>query len=112
MLNWATDGRRVLTGNLEGEVALWDAHVLSWIDVLTKAEALGADVVVPGHGAPGPGSLVGGQRAYFVALRDATKALTRWPLSPHPYVALAHITTGVEPRHLLRVARLLRRGMV
>lgn len=46
------------------------------------------------------------------ALRDATKALTRWPLSPHPYVALAHIATGVDPRHLQRVARLLRRGMV
>jgi hypothetical protein len=42
---------------------------------LTKAEALGADVVVPGHGAPGPGSLVGGQRAYFIALRDATKTV-------------------------------------
>lgn len=46
------------------------------------------------------------------ALRDATKALTRWPLSPHPYVALAHIATGVDPRHLQRAARLLRRGMV
>jgi hypothetical protein len=46
------------------------------------------------------------------AIRDATKALTRWPLSPHPYVAFAHIATGVDPRHLQRVARLLRRGMV
>jgi hypothetical protein len=46
------------------------------------------------------------------ALRDAAKALTRWPLSPHPYVAFAHIATGVDPRHLQRVARLLRRGMV
>jgi hypothetical protein len=54
-------------------------------------------------------SVLGQRRA---ALRDATKALTRWPLSPHPYVALAHITTGVDPGHLLRVARLLRRGMV
>jgi hypothetical protein len=45
------------------------------------------------------------------ALRDATKALTRWPASPHPYVALAHIVTGVHPRHLQRAARLLRRGM-
>jgi hypothetical protein len=45
------------------------------------------------------------------ALRDAMKALTRWPVSPHPYVALAHIATGVHPRHLQRLARLLRRGM-
>ena len=45
------------------------------------------------------------------ALRDAAKALTRWPASPHPYIALAHIVTGVHPRHLQRAARLLRRGM-
>jgi cyclase len=55
--------------------AMWDAHVLSWIDVLAKTEALRADVVVPGHGAPGPGSLVGGQRAYFIALREAAKGV-------------------------------------
>ena len=54
-------------------------------------------------------SVLGQRRA---ALRDALKALSRWPLSPHPYVALAHIVTGVHPRHLQRAARLLRRGMV
>lgn len=54
-------------------------------------------------------SVLGQRRA---ALRDATRALTRWPLSPHPYVALAHIVTGVDPQHMQRVARLLRRGMV
>lgn len=54
-------------------------------------------------------SVLGQRRA---ALRDALKALSRWPLSPHPYVALAHIATGVDPRHLQRAARLLRRGMV
>jgi hypothetical protein len=46
------------------------------------------------------------------ALRDAMKALTRWPVSPYPYVALAHIATGVHPRHIQRAARLLRRGTV
>jgi Glycosyl transferase family 2/Sulfotransferase family len=45
------------------------------------------------------------------ALRDAVKALTRWPASPHPYVALIHIVTGIHPRHLQRAARLFRRGM-
>jgi cyclase len=54
---------------------MWDAHVLNWIDVLAKAEALGAVVVVPGHGAPGPGSLIAGQRAYFIALRNTVKHL-------------------------------------
>jgi cyclase len=54
---------------------MWNAHVLSWLDVLEKAEAFGAHLVVPGHGAPGPGSLVGGQRAYFLALRDAVKRI-------------------------------------
>jgi glyoxylase-like metal-dependent hydrolase (beta-lactamase superfamily II) len=53
--------------------AMWDAHVLNWIGVLAKVEALGANVVARGHGAPGPGSLVAGQRAYFVALREAAK---------------------------------------
>jgi hypothetical protein len=53
-------------------------------------------------------SVLGQRRA---ALGDATRAITRWPLSPHPYVALAHITTGVDPQHLQRAARLMRRGM-
>jgi hypothetical protein len=46
------------------------------------------------------------------ALRDAVKALTRWPVSPYPYVALTHIATGVHPRHIQRAARLFRRGTV
>lgn len=45
------------------------------------------------------------------ALRRAVQALTRWPLSPHAWVALAHIATGVDGRHLRRAARLLRRGL-
>jgi len=45
------------------------------------------------------------------ALRLAVKSLTRYPASPHPYVALAHATTGVSPQHLRRLARLLRRDM-
>jgi hypothetical protein len=46
------------------------------------------------------------------ALRDAMQALSRWPVSPYPYVALTHIATGVHPRHIHRAARLFRRGMV
>ncbi|HLX47860.1 MAG TPA: glycosyltransferase [Streptosporangiaceae bacterium] len=53
-------------------------------------------------------SSMGQRRA---ALPLALKALLRWPASPHPYIALVHIITGVQPRHLLRLARLLRRDM-
>jgi hypothetical protein len=45
------------------------------------------------------------------ATRYALKAITRWPASPYPYIALAHSATGVHPRHVLRAARLFRRGM-
>jgi hypothetical protein len=45
------------------------------------------------------------------ATRYAVRALTRWPASPYPYIALVHSATGVHPRHMLRAARLFRRGM-
>jgi glycosyltransferase involved in cell wall biosynthesis len=45
------------------------------------------------------------------ALRYSAKALARWPASPYPYIALLHVTTHIHPRHVLRAARLLRRGM-
>jgi hypothetical protein len=45
------------------------------------------------------------------AIRYATKAALRWPLSPYPYIAFVHATTRIHPRHLLRAARLFRRGM-
>lgn len=45
------------------------------------------------------------------ALRYAVKALARWPWSPYPYIALLHTVIGVHPRHVLRAARLFRRGM-
>jgi hypothetical protein len=53
-------------------------------------------------------SLLGQRR---LALRYAVTALVRWPCSPHPYVALVHIVTGIDRRHLQRAARLLRRGL-
>jgi glycosyltransferase involved in cell wall biosynthesis len=45
------------------------------------------------------------------AVRYAAKALRRWPLSPYPYIALVETVTRIHPRHLLRAARLMRRGM-
>lgn len=44
------------------------------------------------------------------ALRYTLRALSRWPFSPHPYIALVQITTRVHPRHVLRAVQLLGRG--
>jgi GT2 family glycosyltransferase len=45
------------------------------------------------------------------ALRLALRALARWPFSPHPYVALLHLTTRAEPSSIARLARRFGRGM-
>jgi len=45
------------------------------------------------------------------AIRYATKAVARWPISPYPYIAFVQAATRIHPRHLLRAARLFRRGM-
>jgi glycosyltransferase involved in cell wall biosynthesis len=45
------------------------------------------------------------------ALRYAVRALTRWPASPYPYIALVQASTRVHPRHVLRAARFFRRGL-
>ena len=45
------------------------------------------------------------------AIRYATKAAMRWPISPYPYIAFVHAATRIHPKHLLRAARLFRRGM-
>lgn len=50
-----------------------------------------------------------GQRK--TALLYATNALRRWPFSPYAYIALAQACTGLQYRHMLKLARLLRRGM-
>jgi glycosyltransferase involved in cell wall biosynthesis len=53
-------------------------------------------------------SLLGERRR---ALRCAVTAVARWPASPHGYLALAHLATGVDRRHVLRAARLAGRGL-
>ncbi len=45
------------------------------------------------------------------AMRLALHSLSRWPLSPHPYVALGHLATGADPRYFADAARLLGKGM-
>ena len=48
-----------------------------------------------------------GERGH--ALRLTAKSLALWPASPYPYIALVHIVTGMQPRHLMRAARVFRR---
>ena len=45
------------------------------------------------------------------ALRYAATAIARWPASPYGYLAVAHIVTGVDRKHVLRAARLVGRGL-
>lgn len=75
---WLPKQKIVLTGDVavNGPFnVMWDAHVMSWIDVLSKIEQLGATTVIPGHGPIADGSLIGDQRAYFVALRDTVRGI-------------------------------------
>ncbi len=44
---------------------LGDADTASWIEVLGKAQALGAEIVVPGHGAVGKPDVLASQKGYF-----------------------------------------------
>ncbi|MGL4173921.1 MAG: glycosyltransferase family 2 protein [Actinomycetota bacterium] len=46
-----------------------------------------------------------------VAWQLTRQAFTRWPLSPHPYVAFFHLTTRITPARVARLARLMGRGM-
>jgi glycosyltransferase involved in cell wall biosynthesis len=52
---------------------------------------------------------VRGERS--TATRYAGRALLRWPLSPHAYLALAHVATGVSPSRVQTVARRFGRGL-
>jgi len=51
-----------------------DAHGSRWIDVLGELEALGPDVVVPGHGEVGGIELIRGCRDYLDAVRERVRA--------------------------------------
>jgi len=53
-------------------------------------------------------SVCGGRGA---ATRLAGRALLRWPLSAHAYLALAHVATGVDPSRVQTVARRFGRGL-
>lgn len=51
---------------------------------------------------------LGNRRA---ALRAVGQSLTRYPLAPHAYLALAQATVGLDPRITLRAARVFKRGL-
>jgi glycosyltransferase involved in cell wall biosynthesis len=50
-----------------------------------------------------------GERRQAAAL--SVRALARWPLSPHAYLALGHAVTGVAPERVLKGARRFGRGI-
>ena len=52
---------------------------------------------------------VAGERG--AGLKLGTRSLLRWPASPYGYLAVAHAATGVDPKHILRGARVFRRGL-
>jgi phosphoglycerate dehydrogenase-like enzyme/glyoxylase-like metal-dependent hydrolase (beta-lactamase superfamily II) len=52
-----------------------DSDSASWIDVLSRAQALRPEVVIPGHGAAGRGDLLETQKRYFLELRTQVQAL-------------------------------------
>lgn len=54
---------------------MWDAHMLSWLDVLARTQRLGAKTVVPGHGPNGSGAIVGDQLAYFDAIHREVRGI-------------------------------------
>ena len=54
-----------------------DGDTGSWIEVLSKVQALGPDIVVPGHGALGRADLLATQKEYFVELRRQVGALLK-----------------------------------
>jgi cyclase len=77
-LAWLPNQKILATGDLvvNGPFdVMWDAHVLSWISVLDQVEALGAETVIPGHGPIGDASTIVGQRAYFIAIREAVRKI-------------------------------------
>jgi glyoxylase-like metal-dependent hydrolase (beta-lactamase superfamily II) len=80
VFTWLPAEKIVLTGDacVNGPFNfLGDSDTKSWIDALTKAEALGAETVLPGHGPLGPRDVLGKQKQYFVELRQQIAALVK-----------------------------------
>jgi glyoxylase-like metal-dependent hydrolase (beta-lactamase superfamily II) len=74
-----------------------DVDGSAWIDVLADLEQLGADVVVPGHGARGGVEVIAGQRAFMEALRSAAYGAADEGRSADE--AVADLEAGLQALH-------------
>jgi glyoxylase-like metal-dependent hydrolase (beta-lactamase superfamily II) len=71
------DDRLVYTGDIlfvEGTPIVWAGPIQNWIDACDRIAALGAEVIVPGHGPITDARGVAAVRAYLVYVRDAARA--------------------------------------
>ncbi len=70
---WLPNERTLITGRLTsvGRVeATHDTDLVAWIDALERLKILRPETVIPGHGAPGRGDLLGSQISRLEELRD------------------------------------------
>lgn len=98
---WLPNERILFTGDaaVNGPYNyMGDGDSAAWIDTLTKAQALGATTVAPGHGPSGAGNVLEAQKQYFIALRgEVTK---RKDLAPDRVQAdVPAIRTALLDRH-------------
>jgi glyoxylase-like metal-dependent hydrolase (beta-lactamase superfamily II) len=85
----------VFTGDIlfiEGTPIMWEGPVENWIAACDRIEALGADVVVPGHGPITDRSGARAVRDYLVYVRD--EARTRYDAGLSAEEAVADIELG------------------
>ena len=104
---WPTSGRTAARGGRVTPPSRPRAWNTSWPSTRRSRHHRAAMPACSGRSPfPGPCSAERGR-----ALRYAALAVARWPASPHAYLALAHIVTGVDRKHVLRAARLVGRGL-
>ncbi len=84
-LVWLPKDRILMTGDVcvNGSFNyVADSDIGAWIGVLEKAKALGARIVVPGHGPVGGPEIIADQEAYFVELRRRVQDFIDRKLTP------------------------------
>lgn len=70
-----------------------DSDSASWVEVLGRAQALGAEKIGPGHGAPAGAELLETQKKYFVELRAQVGKLVKEGKSQDEVKAAVDIPT-------------------
>lgn len=82
--------------NVTGRLPIFrDADLSAWVESLTRLEAFGAEVVVPGHGAVGGAGYLAEMKAHIAAWTEAVRAAKARGLS----LAEAQATVNLLPRH-------------